>query len=129
VLINGLLGMSLLVAVLGIAITLSLAVFERTREFGLLRAVGQQRRQTRRMVRLEAVIVAVFGAGLGIGLGLLFGLAMAAAMPSDVMPVIDIPTVQLVTTLVIAAVAGIAAALLPAWRASRLKVLDAIAYE
>ncbi len=128
-LVNGLLGMSLAVAVLGIAITLSLAVFERTREFGLLRAVGQQRRQTRRMVRLEAVIVALLGAGLGVALGVLFGTAMTSAMPNDIIAAIQVPWAQLVVTLIGAAIAGIGAALLPAWRASRLKVLQAIAYE
>ncbi|MEZ5234332.1 MAG: ABC transporter permease [Acidimicrobiales bacterium] len=121
--------MSVVVAVIGIAITLSLAIFERTREFGLLRAVGQQRRQTRRMVRLEAVIVAVLGAGLGIALGTTFGLATAAALPDAVVEVIRVPWLQLAATLAAAAVAGIGASLLPAWRAGRLKVLDAIAYE
>ena len=81
VVINALLAMSLFVAVLGIAITLALSVFERTRELGLLRAIGQQRRQTRRMVRLEAVVVAVFGAMLGLLLGLIFGLAITASLP------------------------------------------------
>ncbi|MGD9754025.1 MAG: ABC transporter permease [Acidimicrobiia bacterium] len=128
-LIYALLGMSVVVAVIGIAITLSLAIFERTREFGLLRAVGQQRRQTRRMVRLEAVIVAVLGAGLGIALGTTFGLATAAALPDAVVEVIRVPWLQLAATLAAAAVAGIGASLLPAWRAGRLKVLDAIAYE
>jgi putative ABC transport system permease protein len=129
VLINLLLAFSLIIAILGIAITLALAVFERTRELGLLRAVGQRRRQTRRMVRLEAVTVAVFGAALGIVLGLLFGLAISAAIPDSVMSAISIPWGQLISTLIIAAIAGVLAALLPAWRAGRLKVLDAISYE
>lgn len=127
--IYALLGMSVAVAVVGIAITLSLAVFERTREFGLLRAVGQQRRQTRRMVRLEAVIVAILGAGLGIALGVVFGLATSAALPDSVIDTIRLPWSQLLATLAAAAVAGIGASLLPAWRASRLHVLDAISYE
>ena len=127
--IYALLGMSVAVAVVGIAITLSLAVFERTREFGLLRAVGQQRRQTRRMVRLEAVIVAILGAGLGIALGVVFGLATSAALPDSVIDTIRLPWSQLLATLAAAAVAGIGASLLPAWRASRLHVLAAISYE
>ncbi len=129
VIINGLLFFSLVIAVLGIAITLALAVFERTRELGLLRAVGQLRRQTRRMVRLEAVIVAVFGAVLGIVLGLAFGIAIASALPESVVTTVAVPWGQVVGTLVIAALSGVVAALLPAWRAGRLKVLDAIAYE
>ena len=128
-LINLLLAFSLIIAILGIAITLALAVFERTRELGLLRAVGQKTRQTRRMVRLEAVTVATFGATLGIVLGLLFGIAISAAIPDSVMTTISVPWGQVISTLIIAAVAGVLAALLPAWRAGRLKVLDAISYE
>jgi putative ABC transport system permease protein len=129
VLVNALLAFSLIIAILGIAITLALAVFERTRELGLLRAVGQRRRQTRRMVRLEAVTVATFGATLGIVLGLLFGIAISAAIPDSVMTAISVPWGQVISTLIVAAIAGVLAALLPAWRAGRLKVLDAISYE
>jgi len=129
VIVNGLLFFSLVIAVLGIAITLALAVFERTRELGLLRAIGQQRRQTRRMIRLEAVVVALFGAGSGVVLGLLFGLAISSALPRDIVSVISVPWSQVVGTLVVAAVAGVVAAILPAWRAGRLQILDAIAHE
>jgi putative ABC transport system permease protein len=129
VVINALLAMSLFVAVLGIAITLALSVFERTRELGLLRAIGQHRRQTRRMVRLEAVIVAVFGALLGLLLGLVFGLAITASLPRSVITVTTVPFTQLIIVLVVAALAGVVAALWPAWRAGRLRILDAIAYE
>jgi putative ABC transport system permease protein len=123
------LGLALVIAVMGIAITLSLSVFERTRELGLLRAVGMTKIQMRRMVRWEAVIVALFGALLGVALGLLFGVAAARAIPETVIKTLSIPVGQLVMFFVIAALAGIAAAVFPAYRASRMKVLDAIAEE
>jgi putative ABC transport system permease protein len=129
VLVNLLLLTTVIVGVLGIAITLSLAVFERTRELGLLRAIGQARKSTRRMVRLESIIVALFGTVLGIVLGLLFGVTLTTALPDDFVSRISIPWGQTVLTLIGAVVAGVLAALWPAWRASRLKVLDAIAYE
>lgn len=129
VIVNALLVFSLVIAVLGIAITLALAVFERTRELGLLRAVGQRKGQTRTMVVLEAVVVALFGAGSGIVLGVLFGVAIATALPRDVVSIVTLSWSQLVGTLVVAAIAGVFAAVLPAWRAGRLRVLDAIAYE
>ncbi len=129
VIVNVLLFFSLFIAMLGIVITMMLAVFERTRELGLLRAIGQQRRQTRTMVRIESTVVSLFGAVLGLGLGLLFGIAIASALPESVMSTIAVPYGQVALTFVAAGVAGVVAGILPAWRGSRLKVLDAIAYE
>jgi putative ABC transport system permease protein len=121
--------LALLIAVMGIAITLSLSVFERTRELGLLRAVGMTKIQMRRMVRWEAVIVALFGAVLGVTLGVLFGVAASQAIPETVIKNLSIPVGQLIMFFVIAAIAGIGAAVFPAYRASRMKILDAIAEE
>lgn len=129
ILVNSLLVTTVVVGILGIAITLSLAVFERTREIGLLRAIGQSRRETRKMIRLEAIIVALFGTLLGLVLGLIFGVTLTSALPDDFISTIAIPWGQVVLTLIGAIIAGVVAALWPAWRASRLKVLDAIAYE
>ncbi|MEL7206711.1 MAG: FtsX-like permease family protein [Actinomycetota bacterium] len=127
--INSFLGLALLIAVMGIAITLSLSVFERTRELGLLRAVGMTKVQMRRMVRWEAVIVALFGAVIGVLLGVIFGIAASEAIPETVIKNLSIPVGQLISYFVIAALAGIAAAVFPAYRASRMKVLEAIAEE
>lgn len=127
--VNGLLALALLIALLGITNTLALSVVERTREIGLLRAVGQSRRQVRLMVLVEALIVSVFGALLGIGIGLAFGLAVVAAMPESVITTVALPVGSLVAVVVIAALFGIAAGLLPARRAARLDVLDAISVE
>ncbi|MGE3359429.1 MAG: ABC transporter permease [Acidimicrobiia bacterium] len=129
IIIYALLLIALVIAVLGIFITLMLAVYERTRELGLLRAVGQQRRQTRRMIRAESIVVSLFGAVLGVVLGLVFGVAIAAALPASVMSVITIPYGQLVIILVLAAIAGVVAGFIPAFQASKLNVLDAISYE
>jgi putative ABC transport system permease protein len=119
---------ALLIALLGIANTLALSVFERTRELGLLRAVGMTRRQVRRMVRWEAAIVAVFGALLGVILGIIFGVAAASAVPSSVIQTITIPWGQIIVFVIIAAVAGLLAAYFPARRAGKLNVLDAISH-
>lgn len=121
--------LSLVIALLGIGITLSLSVFERTRELGLLRAVGMTKRQMRRMVRWEAVIVAVFGGLLGIALGVVFGIAAVGALPSSFVGSVSIPVTQLVTFVVVAAVAGLVAAIAPAYRAGRLDILEAISHE
>lgn len=127
--VNGLLGLALLIALLGIANTLALSVIERTREIGLLRAVGQARRQTRLMVLLEALIVSVFGALLGLVIGLALGLGAASAMPDSVITTVAVPVGSLVGVLVAAAAFGILAGVLPARRAARLDVLDAISHE
>ncbi len=127
--VNVLLGLSAVIALIGITNTLTLSVFERTRELGLLRAVGLQRGETRRMVRWEGAIIAVFGGLLGVVVGVLFGWAATIVIPKSVINTLDVPYWQLAQYLVIAGVAGIIASLLPAWRASRLDVLDAIAHE
>ena len=95
-LIYALLGLALVIAVLGIVNTLALSVIERTREVGLLRAIGLGRSQPRRMIRLEAIAIAVLGAVLGVGMGLVFGLALMASLADEGLEVITVPTLQLV---------------------------------
>jgi putative ABC transport system permease protein len=121
-----LLALSILIALMGIANTLALSVHERTRELGLLRAVGQTRRQVRAMLRREAVIVAVFGTLGGVGLGVFLGWALVSAAGTDVAR-LTIPAGRLVAVLVVGAVAGVLAGLRPARRAARLDVLAAVA--
>lgn len=128
-LLYGLLGLALVIAVLGIVNTLALAVIERTREIGLLRAIGLTRSQVRRMVTLEAVMIAVLGSVLGIATGLLFGTAIRAAAASDGLSKLAIPWDQFVWFVLLAAIVGLVAALWPARRAARLDVLAAIATE
>jgi len=120
--------LSVLIALLGITNTLSLSIIERTREIGLLRAVGMSRKQVRRMIRWESVIISVFGAVLGICLGILFGWAVVRALSEQGLLFV-LPGGQLIGALFAAGVAGVVAAVLPAWRASRLNVLNAISYE
>jgi len=119
--------LALVIALVGIANTLALSVFERTREIGLLRAVGMTRRQLRRTVRWEAAIVAVFGALLGIALGVVFGIAATVAIPDTFVSTVSIPVFTLVVYVIVAGVAGLVAAFFPARRAGRMDVLDAIA--
>jgi putative ABC transport system permease protein len=121
--------LAIFIAVLGVMNTLALSVFERTQEIGLLRAVGMSRRQVRKMIRAEAVIIAVFGALLGIASGLLLGAALVVTLRSFIETTISIPYVSLLIVVVVAAIAGLAAALFPARRASKLDVLEAIATE
>ena len=121
-----LLVLSLLIAWLGIVNTLALSVFERTREIGLLRAVGMGTRQVRRMIRLEAVVIALFGALLGVALGLGYGAALVQALHSQGIDTTTFPVLQLIGYLVVGMLAGVTAALWPARRASRLNVLEAI---
>jgi putative ABC transport system permease protein len=127
--IYALLGLAFLIAVLGSVNTLALSVIERTREVGLLRAVGLSRRQLRRMVRLESVVVAVLGATLGVAMGLVFGVALQRAVADQGIDVLSIPWLQLAVFVALAAVAGVLAAVLPARRAARLDVLSAIGAE
>ncbi|MGD9701160.1 MAG: ABC transporter permease [Acidimicrobiia bacterium] len=125
--VNVMVALAVIIALIGIANTLALSVFERTRELGLVRAVGMTRRQLRRMVRFEAALVATFGATLGVGLGLLFGFGVVTALPAAFASELSVPILQIVVVMLVAAGAGVAAAWLPARRAGRLDVLDAIA--
>ena len=128
-LIRALLGLALVIALLGITNTLALSVFERTRELGLLRAVGMSRRQTRKMIRWEAVIISVIGALVGMVIGIFFGWALVQALESEGITEFAIPGGELLLYLVLAGVAGVLAAIPPARRAARLNVLEAIATE
>jgi putative ABC transport system permease protein len=125
--ITGLLVLSVLIAVLGIINTLALSVVERTRELGLLRAVGLQRRQLRRMIRVESLVIAVYGALLGLGVGVAFGWALVRALHDQGVTEFALPYGRLAQVLVVAALAGVLAAALPARRAARLDVLAAVA--
>ena len=127
--VNVFLGLSLVIAFAGIAITLALSVFERTREIGLLRAVGMTRRQLRRSVRWEAAIVATFGAVLGVAVGVVAGVAATVAMPDSFVTDIAVPAGSLVLYVALSAVLGLVAAAFPARRAGRMNILDAIAHE
>jgi putative ABC transport system permease protein len=117
------------IAVMGIANTLSLSVHERTRELGLLRAVGQTRQQARTMVRGEAVIVGLFGTLGGLGLGLFLGWALVSALASEGFGSFAVPTSSLAVVLALGALVGVLAAVHPAHRAARMNVLSAIATE
>jgi putative ABC transport system permease protein len=125
--INVLLLLSVAIAVLGIVNTLALSVIDRTRELGLLRAVGLSRGQTRRMITTEAVLVAVFGALLGIAVGMVFGIALQRGLHDQGITVLAIPYGRLGLFILAAALTGVLAALLPARRAARLNILTAIA--
>ena len=126
-LIYALLGLAILIAVLGIANTLALSIFERTRELGLLRAVGMTRQQLRATVRWESVLIALFGTGLGLVIGVAFGSSMVLALADEGFGAVTVPVGQLAVIAVLAALCGVAAAVLPARRAAKLDVLGAIA--
>ncbi|WP_030894150.1 ABC transporter permease [Streptomyces sp. NRRL S-474] len=128
-LVYALLGLAIIIAVLGVVNTLALSVVERTREIGLLRAIGLARRQLRRMIRLESVVIAVFGAVLGLALGLVWGVCTQQVLALQDMGALAIPWGTVVAVVIGSAVVGVVAALLPALRASRMNVLAAIAHE
>ncbi|HZF90957.1 ABC transporter permease [Streptomyces sp.] len=128
-LVYALLGLAIIIAVLGVVNTLALSVVERTREIGLLRAIGLGRRQLRRMIRLESVVIAVFGAVLGLALGLVWGVCAQQVLALQGMTALAIPWGTIVAVVVGSAVVGVVAALLPALRASRMNILAAIAHE
>lgn len=128
-LIYGLLGLAVIIAAFGIANTLRLSVIERTREIGLLRAVGMTRGQIRSTIRWEAVITALFGAVLGVILGLFFGYALIFALRDEGVTSLSVPIVPLLIVTILAAFIGVVASVLPARRASRLNILEAIATE
>jgi putative ABC transport system permease protein len=128
-LVYALLALAVLIALIGIVNTLMLSVLERTREIGLLRAVGMRRPQVRTMIRSESVILATFGAVIGIVIGTLMGLALVSSLRQQGITETSVPWVRLVEFLVLAAVLGLVAASWPARRAARLDVLAAIAAE
>ena len=121
-----LLSLSIVVSLFGIVNTLILTVFERTRELGMLRAVGMTRRQVRRMIRHESIITALLGATLGIPVGVVLALMVGTAIKY---PAFTIPWGTLVTFVVAAIIVGLLAAIFPARRAGRLNVLEALQYE
>lgn len=127
--IYALLGLALLIAVLGIVNTLALSVIERTREVGLLRAIGVSRRQLRLMITLESVVISLLGTVLGVLLGTGFGIALMRAVRDEGLEVIAVPYGQVVLFLVLSVLVGVLAAVFPARRAARLDVLRAIATE
>jgi len=129
VVISGLLVLSLVVAFFGIVNTMALSVLERTREIGLLRAVGMTRTQLRSTIRSEAIVVSVFGALLGVAMGLLLGWAAVVAIPDSFISQVGIPWLQLVAYVIVGVIIGLVAAYFPARRAAQLNVLDAIAHE
>ncbi len=126
--IYALLAVSVIISIFGIVNTLVLSVYERTREIGMLRAIGTTRRQMRRIVRYESVITSVIGGILGTVLGVLFAYVVTTRLASQGIT-FSVPWVQLVAFLIVAAVVGVVAAVLPAYRASRVSILDAIHYE
>lgn len=128
-LVYALLGLAIVIAVLGVVNTLALSVVERTREIGLLRAIGLARRQLRRMIRLESVMIAVFGAFLGLALGLVWGVCAQQVLALEGMKALAVPWGTVLAVVIGSALVGIVAALLPALRASRMNVLEAIAHE
>jgi putative ABC transport system permease protein len=128
-LVTALLFMAILIALFGIANTLSLSILERTHELGLLRAVGMSRSQVKRMIRWESVIIAILGAVLGLVIGIFFGWSLQQAIASEGVTELKIPVGQLVVYLVVAGLAGVVAAIGPARRAAKMNVLEAIAYE
>ncbi|MEU8889478.1 FtsX-like permease family protein [Streptomyces sp. NPDC048442] len=125
--VYGLLGLAIIVAVLGVVNTLALSVVERTREIGLMRAIGLSRRQLRRMIRLESVVIALFGALLGLGLGLAWGMSAQKLLALEGISVLEIPWPTILTVFLASALVGLLAALVPAFRAGRMNILTAIA--
>jgi ABC-type lipoprotein release transport system permease subunit len=123
-----LLALSVIISLFGMINTLVLAVFERTRELGMLRAIGMSRRQTRRMIRHESILTALIGAALGLPLGVLLAALTTRALGSLGIG-FHLPVTELAAFVLLAVAAGIAAALLPARKAARLNVLHALQYE
>lgn len=130
VIVTVLLVLAIIIAMLGIINTLLLSVYERTREIGLLRAVGMRRGQARSMIRWESVIFALQGTAIGVVIGFVFGSALVKAIAAELDGVsFAVPWGLLIGMVLAAFVGGVLAGLLPAWSASRLKVLEAIATE
>ena len=127
--IYGFLSISIFVALFGITNTLSLSVYERTREIGLMRAIGTYRKQIRRMIFIESSIISIFGAALGTGLGIFFAWSLIQTLADEGFTVFSVSVQQTFLWIGIAIVAGVIAAILPAIRASRQNILEAISYE
>ena len=123
-----LLALSVIVSLFGIVNTLVLTVFERTRELGMLRAVGMTRRQTRRMIRHESIVTSLIGAALGIVVGFFLAILVTHALSSEGV-VFAVPYLSIVYFVIAAIIVGILAAIWPARRAARLNVLEALQYE
>ena len=121
-----LLSLAIVISLLGIVNTLILTVFERTRELGMLRAIGMTRRQVRTMIRHEAIITALLGAALGIPVGIVLALMVGEAIKY---PAFTIPWGTIIVFVIAAIVVGLLAAIFPARRAGRLNVLEALQYE
>jgi putative ABC transport system permease protein len=127
--VTALLGLSVIIALLGIANTLALSVHERTRELGLLRAIGMARGQLRSMIRSEAVIIAAFGSVLGVAVAIFFGWTLVSSMHDLGVTELVVPVGSLLRWVALAVMAGLVAAALPARRAANLDVLDAVVKE
>ena len=128
-LVYALLGLAIVIALLGIGNALALSILERTRELGVLRAVGMTRSQLRSAVRWEAVIIATQGTLLGIVVGVFFGWALSAALKDEGMEVFQLPVTSLAMVVILGALAGIVSAIMPARRAAKLNVLRAVVTE
>lgn len=126
-LIYGLLFLSIIIAIVGIVITLLLSVFERRREIGLLRAVGMTKSQVRTTVRWESVITSLLGAITGVVLGIVMGVVVVAALSDGGDVSFRLPVVETVWIVIISFVLGVVAAIYPAWRATRVNIVEAIA--
>ena len=127
--VYGLLALSIVIAVFGIVLTLLLAVYERRRETGLLRAVGMTRSQVRTTVRWESVLTSVYGAVVGVAMGLVLGYVVIVALRGQGLTKYSVPISTIAAIIIIAFVVGIVAAVVPAWRATKLDILQAIATE
>ena len=127
--IYGFLSISIFVALFGITNTLSLSVFERTREIGLMRAIGTYRKQIRRMIFIESSIISIFGAALGTSLGIFFAWSLIQTLADEGFTVFAVSVPQTALWIGISIIAGVIAAILPAIRASRQNILQAISYE
>ncbi len=127
--IYALLGLSLVIAIIGVVNTLALSIIERTREIGMLRAVGTLRKQVRTMVRWESIVISVFGAVVGLVLGLVLGIGMQRLLADEGISILGIPWVLIAIVLVATGIIGVLAAVLPARRAANLDVMAAIRTE
>jgi putative ABC transport system permease protein len=127
--IYAMLGLSIVIAALGVVNTMALSVVERTREIGLLRAVGASRRQVRRMIRWEAIIVSTLGGLLGVGIGIVVGAAVRRSLAEDGLEVFSLPQGTIAIVFAAAIVIGVVGAVLPARRAARLDILRSIGAE